>query len=173
MLKTNYIWVVVRGSKMEQNKLLNYRIDKELIEINVDVNDWQSALERVSKLFMKKGYVKKGFQEALIAREKEFPTGIPLEDYGVALPHTDPKYINQTGVSIITLKNGVEFRRMDDSNETVGVNIIFGLAVENPQQHLHMLQQIIDFIQQKENLEKIMETNNPDELAEIINCKLI
>lgn len=157
---------------MEQNVHVNYKIDEELIETHVYVKDWENALKRVNKLFIKKGYVKKEFLEALIAREKEFPTGIHLEDYGVALPHTDPEYVNKTGIAIITLKNGVEFRRMDDSTKTVSVDIVFGLAIKNPEQHLNILQHIIDFIQEKENLKRIIEAKNSTELAEIINDKL-
>lgn len=153
---------------MEQISKVDFQIDERLIETNVRVSNWKSALKKISDLLIKNKYVKKGFYEALTSREMEFPTGIQLDGFGVAIPHVEPQYVNKTAIALITLEDNVKFRRMDDLNESVSVGIIFGLAVEDPQKHLGILQSIIQLIQDRENLKKLKEAQDKEKILNIL-----
>lgn len=156
---------------MGQANKQKYEMDKKLININVTADNWEEVLKNVSNMFIKQDCVKEGFYEALVYREREFPTGIQIDNIGVAFPHVDTKYVKKTAISVITLQPSVEFKRMDDSNKSVDVSIVFGLAVSNPKKHLKILQKIINLIQQENKLMEIKDAKSVEEISEILNAE--
>lgn len=61
--------------------------------------------EQVYEQALELGWVRSDFLERIKQREEIFPTGIQLEKYGAAIPHTDAECIFTEFVAVITNKN--------------------------------------------------------------------
>ena len=62
-------------------------IRPELCVCNLKATDRDDALKQLANLMLEKGYVKEGYYESVITREKEYPTGLDLGGNNIALPH--------------------------------------------------------------------------------------
>lgn len=142
-----------------------------LCDIRLDVSDYEGVMQHLGATLIKEGYAKKSYVEALISREKEYPTGLNVDGFGVAIPHTDIQHVIRGGIAIGILKNPVTFIQMGSDDEEVDVQIIFMLAVANPNEHIENLQKIITIIQDKEILIKLSKVSDSKEIIEIIKQK--
>ena len=61
----------------------------ELIFTKTSFKNTTELFKEVAKIAEEKGYANSLFLEKIIKREETFPTGLQLENNGVALPHTD------------------------------------------------------------------------------------
>lgn len=116
--------------------------DKDLIFCQERVQTKEEAIHKLAKAMRNKGFVKEDYEQAVLKRENKYPTGLKLNKYNIAIPHTNPEYVYQLSVGIMTLKNEVYFHQMDDPEKEIGVKIIFLLALQG-HQHIKMLSKMI------------------------------
>ena len=69
-------------------KIMTQMMHLDLINLVETAPDRITLLRKLSQKLIQKGYVKDSFEAALLEREKEFPTGLQLENTAVAIPHT-------------------------------------------------------------------------------------
>ncbi len=146
-------------------------LDYSLVETNLIVNDRKEALKHMSDLLQKRGLVKDGFFEAIIAREKRFPTGIATKFMGVAIPHTFEDYVNAAGIAIAVLPKPVVFKNMV-TNDDLDVSIIFMLAVKDAKHQVSTLQKLGAVFQNPATLKNVFEANTKIEIVEIVRSIL-
>ena len=146
-------------------------LDESLIFNEVEVRDSRKVMEVIGGAFIKEGYAKESYINALIGREKDFPTGLDVNGIGVAIPHTDVSHLLKPGIAIAVLKEPVDFIQMGSDDENVKVSLIFMLAVVDPSAHLEKLQRIITIIQDNEVLEKLLQVKDKEEIIQIIKNK--
>mgnify|MGYP000283944104 CR=1 FL=1 len=137
---------------------------KELIVTNVNVKSNEEIFKILFKKLYDRGFVKKSFLDAIIEREKTFPTGLSLNKYNVAIPHTDPKHVIKPAVAVATLKKPVVFKNMGDPLESVNVSIVFMIALNQSHSQVEALQQMIQLIQNDRLLEKMINSKGGDEI---------
>lgn len=141
---------------------------ENLVELDMLACDYQEAIIQLSRNFLKKKYVKETYTNALIEREKEFPTGLTTtNNIGIAIPHTDPKHVNKGSLAIGVLKKPVKFRAMDTRKE-LDVSIIFMLAITHPSAQLKMLQKVIEIIRNDQVLINIKKAKSKSEVTNIV-----
>lgn len=131
-----------------------------MIDFFTPENELQSKyqlLEDMSKYLIDKGYVKKTFIDAIKEREEVFPTGLRIRDINVALPHTDAEHVIKPVILISVLKKPIDFHLMEDNEKSVPVNIVFMLAVHNPEDQLLLLQKLVNLFQEEGILEQIID----------------
>ncbi len=140
-------------------------LDPDFVYLDLDVPDSATLFERIGGDLRAAGLVSEDYVEALNAREKEFPTGLPLPG-GVAIPHTDVSHVHSDKVAVATLKHPVEFHEMGGEDDSIiSVTTVFLLALSNPTDHLTILQRIIKSIQDKEFLESIRNAMDEREIV--------
>ena len=64
----------------------------------------EEALQKLSEELRKKQCVTDDFYQNIIRREEIFPTGLAINGMGVAIPHTDSQYVNESQVAFMSLK---------------------------------------------------------------------
>ena len=98
-------------------------LDRSVIIPQLKAANWKEAVSVLGEQLFKKGLVKEGFIDAVISREKEFPTGLntPIP---IALPHTEFKYSKKESFAIATLKNTISFREMGNPENRIDAKII-------------------------------------------------
>ena len=146
-------------------------LDKSVIVPDLEAESWEDVMKSLGQKLIDEGYTKESYIDALITREKDFPTGLDIDGLGVAIPHTDVSHVNKAGIAIGVLKKPVTFIQMGSDDEEVGVKLVFMLAVTDPNAHIDELQRIIEIIQDKDVLEKLFTVTDKDTIIEVINEK--
>lgn len=141
------------------------------IQVNCTVNDQFDAIALAAQPLLKQGCITEDFVEAAVERERTFPTGLPTQ-IGVALPHTEAKYVLKESISIVTLKNTIVFAGMGNPKESIPVQIVFLLAINDPEKQLKILQTIITIIQNEKMLKKIKAAKDPYTIYNLIKTFL-
>ena len=120
----------------------------------------EEAIRLCGQALCQAGIVKEAFIEDCIRREREYPTGI-CTDVPVAIPHCKSDAILQSGVCYLRLDQPVEFRRMDDDEETIMTRSIFNLAI-TAGDHLDFLQKMMSIVGDEEFVAELEQADIED-----------
>lgn len=131
-------------------------------------NDKEVVLTKLGRKLYEEGCVKESFVQAVLDREKIYPTGLPTQGVGIAIPHTDSIHVNKKAIIIGILESTVEFQVMGSTDEFVQVGIIFMLAIENPEAQLEMLQKLIELCQSEEVLYTLKKHEDKERIKDIV-----
>ncbi|WP_192401213.1 PTS sugar transporter subunit IIA [Thermoanaerobacterium thermosaccharolyticum] len=146
-------------------------LDEDLIFFDVEANNWKEIFKYLSDFLLKKGYVKDSFYNALIEREMKFPTGLPTEGIKVAIPHADPVHVIKNGIAIALLKKPVLFREMGKFEGEVECDIVFMLAIKNPDEQIKVLQNFMNIFMDSKLLMKIKNAKTKKEIIDLISLR--
>lgn len=143
-------------------------IKEELIILDMEAQTAQEALERISALLYDKGYVKDTYAAALWAREQEYPTGLPIETYNIAIPHAPQQHVCKQAIAVVRLKNSVEFASMEDSDVLLPVHLITCLVMCHDDSNIKLFPKLIRFFTNEGNIEALMQLKTTAELYRFI-----
>ena len=146
-------------------------LKESLIFTNLEAKTYEDVMRAVGQKVTAEGFAKESYVDALINREKDFPTGLDIDGFGVAIPHTGVSHVNKAATAIAILKNPVTFVQMGTDDDYVDAKVVFVLAVDDPKGHLEQLQRIISIIQDKDALEKLTQVNEASEIINVIKEK--
>ena len=144
----------------------------ELVVMLDDVKTYQEAEAVLAKHLVELGYAKSSFPQAIAEREESFPTGLQIGEFNAAMPHCDPENVNQAAICVGVIKNPVNWKRMDDPDETCKVSLVTMLALTEAHSHLEMLQKVVALIQDQGLMGKIASVSSPQEVFELVGSKL-
>lgn len=147
-------------------------INEKYIYIDLDATSKEEVFEKLGSELIKNNIVKNTFVEALIDREDDYPTGLPLP-IGVAIPHTDGSHVINDQLIIATLSNPVKFVEMGAEDEDVDVQLIIMIVMKEGKKHLEMLQNIIATLQDEEIVEQVVDEKNRTEIRKILEDKIL
>ena len=139
-------------------------IHRELIAVGIDAKDSEDAIRQVGKLFEENGYVKDSYIDAVVAREKIFATGLELEGISIAMPHTDIIHVNKPGVTVAKLAHPVEFEHMGEPGRKVEAEMLFMMAITNPEDQIGTIMRVLGVFQNKEALEAFKAAETEEEV---------
>lgn len=100
------------------------------------------VLRLLARVATAEGYARDTLEEALLARERQFPTGLPTPT-PVAIPHTDPVHVRQPGLGLALLDPAVPFGEMGRPEATVPVRLVVLLLVSDPSAQVSTLSRIV------------------------------
>lgn len=127
----------------------------ELVWLGKAFEKPEEVFEAVARKGEELGYVNETFLEKIKERENTFPTGLQLNGYGVAIPHTDAECIEKQFVAIVIPEKSVIFKRMDDANKEVEAEAIFVLGLNEPHSQLAMLQELMKLVQDEKVVKEL------------------
>lgn len=148
------------------------KVAEELAIIEMEADSKEQALDLLGNRLFEQGFVKEGFVESILKREKNYPTGLPTEPVGVAIPHTDGDMVNKSTIAFANLKNPVKFLMMGTDDKWVDVKLIFMLALKSPDDQLDMLQKLVGLFQDPKMVSKLAEVKDVNELNELVQDKV-
>ncbi|WP_019554652.1 PTS sugar transporter subunit IIA [Propionispira raffinosivorans] len=149
-----------------------FKFDETVIRVGIEAVDCYDALDQLANTLCNAGYVKKSYVDAIITREKIFPTGLPTGKYGVAIPHADICHVNSSMIAVGILKDPVEFKNMGDIEDTVSTKIIFMLAMNNSENQVKLLSAFMGNLQDQELLKNLAEAKNVHSVIKLIDGKI-
>ena len=153
---------------MENNLVI---LDKNLIFKGLNFNDQKELFIYMGEKLKESGYVKEGYTEAIIEREKEYPTGFQIGDIAIAMPHVDAKYANKNGIFVSTLKKFIKFEDAEE-DRMLDVEIIFGLIIKDHDEHIEFLTRVSDLFQKDGFLESLKNSQTDEEILTILTKEL-
>ncbi|MBC1517156.1 PTS sugar transporter subunit IIA [Listeria immobilis] len=128
----------------------------ENIFVDIEVKDFETVIPLLVKPLIVNQDVLEDFPNQVIERERIFPTGLPTEPYGVAIPHTNAEFVINNKVTIATLKNPIQMELMGGMDEdAIDVTIIFLLALGQSNKQLNILQKLMSILNQEDILTRI------------------
>lgn len=148
-------------------------LQEELIVMDMKAKDSNEAIGKLAQVLYKNAFVKESYIKAVQDREKTFPTGLPTEGVGVAIPHTDSIHVSRAAISVGILKNPVKFNMMGYSKGDVDVEIIFMLAIKDPTEQPQVLENLINLIQDHRTLLQIKKSKSRSEIIGLIKETLV
>lgn len=115
----------------------------------------KEVLSSLADYLIEEKMVKPSFKNAVLEREDSYPTGLQFDGYGIALPHTDSEHVIKSQIAIMTLEKPVKFVEMASTDKEIDVKTIFMLALKDSNQHIKILQKVMELLQDKEAMSKI------------------
>jgi len=146
-------------------------LNPSLIFTDVVAKTPKDIFAQLGQAVVDEGYAKDTYVEALSTREDEFPTGLNIDGFGIAIPHTAVEHVNKSGIFIDVLRDPVTFIEMGSDDDPVDVKLVFMLAVVDPKQHIEDLKRILAIVTDKGVLTKLVEATNKEEIINIIKEK--
>src|SRR5699024_1303220 len=144
-------------------------MDKQFIFVDLEVNSREEVLTLLGDRLYKLGYVKKGFTESVIEREKHFPTGLPAAPYGIAIPHTAGDEVIQSKLVFASLKHPAQSMLTGDSEQAIHVPLVMVMALETGHGQIQMLQKIMGVFQNEAFVHELRQTKKIDQIRKILD----
>lgn len=136
-------------------------IKEEFIDLNLSVSNREEAIRSLGNILQSNGYVRDDYINAVLTREKDFPTGLATKDVHVAIPHSDVEYCIKPGIAIGILAKPVEFFEMATLDKPVDVDMIFLLSITEPKEQVIWLARLTTLFQEPGLLRKLKNLPDP------------
>lgn len=143
-------------------------IGKEHIRIFDDAVEQSDLLHQLGAALIETGAVTTAYIEAVCERERSFPTGLYTGLVNVAIPHADPSHVLKPGIALGVVKNGVNFANMADLQMEIPVHVVFLLAPGKSEQHLTILESIMNLIQDQSLMAQIKEAEDAEAVINVL-----
>ena len=155
-----------------QNHLINL-IAPQLVVTELTAQNDEEIIRSLVGLLTLDGRAGDEFADAAITRERVFPTGLPTQPVGVAIPHADPDGVTKSGVCVGVLATPVQFGLMGtDGSTKVDVQIVFLLAILEREKQTSMIQELIALIQSSGLLKSLSSASTPDQVYNLIRTSI-
>lgn len=141
---------------------------KELIELHVRAESAEAVIRLLGGKMQELGLVSGEYVNAVLDREKQFPTGLPTAGIHIAIPHTSGTYVNTACVGVATLEEPVLFESMEGTGEQLEVGIVILLAIADSQQQLSFLKTLMKVFQDADILLAMKNAQTKDALMDVL-----
>jgi PTS system galactitol-specific IIA component len=142
--------------------------DEKTVLVGVDEPSREQVLTKLTQLLIENGYAQLGYLEAVLAREHAFPTGLPTEPVGVAIPHGTASCVLKSGVAVGVLAQPIDFQEMGSPANTLKVKVVFVLAIREAESQTKVLSQLMELFQKRGLLERISRAQDAQSIVELL-----
>ena len=142
-------------SKDSSYKIMNRLMVSDYFIRELDHNNIYDAIEYLAKMLAEKHYVDEEYIEAVVEREKTYPTNI---GNGILLPHGDIKYVKQSILCFARLKNPIKIK----NGETIKIIIMLAYRNDDRKEFQDLFKEIASLTEDKDMIEKLTTCNISD-----------
>ncbi len=143
-------------------------LKKDGINLNADAADQNAAIDALVALHERVGNLNNvsEFKKAILAREEKGSTAIGM---GIAVPHGKSFAVAKTGVTAITIPEGIDYKSLDGNPS----KLFFMIAAPDSaaDTHLEVLSKLMTLLMDQAFASKLIEAKTPDEFLAIIDEK--
>lgn len=141
--------------------------NKETIELNIEVNDWEDAIRFCGSLFVKNGNTEARYTEAMINTVKNMGPYIVIEK-GIAMPHARPEDgVKKIGMGLVKLKKPINF----GNEEYDPVDILIFICAVDKTSHLKALAELMALIDDNEFFNVVRNSSSKEDVLNYISSK--
>jgi len=152
---------------------LNHFFEKDVVFF-LHADNQEDLFNQVANLLEERHIVTFSYKNALIERERAFPTGLDMNFLGkdlpnVAIPHTDIVHNLAEKVVVVRLDQPVTFHNMIVPSNEVQVSLLFFIINNSNASQTNILAQLMDFFTAAGNLEALSKLDDADKLFHYIS----
>ena len=128
------------------------------------VDSWQEAVKLSCESLARTGYVSDNYYQQIVDCITKYGPYVVFEHY-VAMPHSQEgaEGANQTAVGFMRVKEDVYFGKDEDGEDKVA-RLFFTLAAKDPNEHLDIMQQLMQIFTNEPLLDALMAANTPEDI---------
>ena len=142
---------------------------EELVLLNYTTEDREEVLRALADLLYQDGATKATYADAMLTREKAYPTGLPTESIKVAIPHAEVEHVNYSAFALATLAKPVKFGEMGGApDDMLDIEIIMMLANADPEEQVKTLRRMVDMFDEVSTLQALLDSQTPAEAVAIL-----
>ena len=143
-------------------------LEERNILLDCDCETCEEAIRLAADRLRENGFIGTQYAEDVLAREKDYPTGLPTDDVPVALPHAFSSDVKETSVAVLRFKKPVAWHNMVMPTENVPVEMAFMLAnASGAEDHLEELQELMNCFSREGLLLDMKKAATPAELIAV------
>lgn len=137
-------------------------LDEDLVFLGMEAEDWVDVLRKLSAAAGEKGYVKDTYFDAVLERERLYPTALPTPVMKVAVPHAmERSHVVRPVIVVATLKKPIAFKEMGEGISDVPVDAVFMLAVNGDKEQLTVLQKLVSMFSDCQAMQRLKDAADP------------
>ncbi|QNN53867.1 PTS sugar transporter subunit IIA [Nocardioides mesophilus] len=144
---------------------------EQLSHVGPPAGSREELLQLLAGSALAAGYVHESFTEALLERERSFPTGLPTP-LPSAIPHTDTVHVVRPALAAALLSDPVGFAEMGGSGREVAAELVVLLLVDEPGAQVEVLGRLLKVLQKADLRARLAHVTTPAALAETLNAAL-
>lgn len=130
--------------------------------------NYDDVLKHIHEKHLAEGIVRESYLKALREREADYPTGILLDGYAVAIPHCDSQHAVNPAIYIIRLPQEIEVNQAD-GDEKLRVRLVINLVVTHPSEQLQLLKALFNHLQMADFYHQMLDLPAEEAKALFIN----
>ena len=97
----------------------------DLVFFDMEAESTDEFFTKLGAELKKRGNINDGWYDGISTREKNYPTGLHTEAAAIAIPHTDPQFIEKPYIAVIKPKTPIVFQPMAGMGDEVPAEHIF------------------------------------------------
>lgn len=139
-------------------------LERSNVQLGARVANKAEAIRTAAGLLVSSGYIKPGYIDSMMAREKVANTYLGS---GIAIPHGIPKdrdLILRTGIAVLQVPGGLQWNR----GETV--NLVVAIAARSDE-HIGILANLTGVLTDEETNRKLAVTTDVNDIIEVLSGK--
>lgn len=148
------------------------KISADLVFLDESARDAETLLRDVGLRLVEQGLARPSFVEAIVARERRFPTGVETGTVAAALPHTDPEHVEIESIAFVRPAKTVEFRAMGDPSRTVPVQAAFIMLIADGEHQVGWLQALVGVLADDVLMALLLEQRSHAAIAGLLDARL-
>lgn len=142
--------------------------NKDLIVINNETTNYEEFFLESYKHLLEKGFVQESFFEAILSREKKYPTGLELPKITIAIPHTDVEHIIKPFIFINKMKKReIEFIQMGTDDIIVKPEFIIILGIKEKTGQVGLLSEMMSLFDNDDFINKLKVVEDIDSMYKL------
>ena len=149
--------------------MIGMLLDGRLIVLDADVHSDKDCIRLMAKRFEECGYVRAGYEEAVIEREKDLPTGLPGKGINLAIPHTNNEFVIKPAIGVIIPREPVAFSMMGMKETKLSCEVVMPLVIKDSKQQIGLLKKIMKIIQDGELLARMKNSKSKEEIMDCLS----
>jgi len=144
-------------------------IKESLVNVGLKADNQDQLFNTMYEKAFEQGFVKETFLPKIKERESIFPTGLCINNYSIAIPHTDPEHVVEQFIAVSVLDKPVTFHLMEDNTKTTEVQAVLMLGLNQPHSQIEVLQELMQVIQVEDHLEKLIHAKDKADITALFH----
>lgn len=139
-------------------------INKNLIQINVNANNWEDAIRKSASALLENNKITAHYVDSMINATKQVGPYIVISKH-IALPHARPEEgAKEISIGITTLKKPIKFGNIKNDP----VKYVFCLSAIDSKSHLRAIAELLDLLENNNFLNILNKAEASDEIMSFL-----
>ena len=149
-----------------------FEISENCVDLALPGGDREEVLRHLTSLLAGQDFVDPVYAEKILEREAACPTGLAFPHMTIAIPHGDPAFVKHASVAIGRCSTPTVFYSMEDPDQPLQVDLVVLLAVKDPDDHLAVLNNLMQMFTQPEVCQELRAAQSPAQICDIFRQML-